>query len=235
MASKSNPSDQKDILKNELYFPSFRNLCDENELDSQYWKEDHRGVWVQACTWCFLGEITNDASSQITFERNRVLVRDRRGKDGIPIYFYPERGEFDFTTLKRGHTLCALLALQHHFLDGTIGLRIEALDTVKVIPCSLNDLFAMSTLYSQGDTCWACQKTATDDDTTAATAVNLKKCGACLTAKYCCKECQVKDWKQRHQKWCKKALPEFLKLTKIDYRTYNESALFGFFPYSRMW
>ncbi len=237
MARGTSSSDVKDILKNKLYFPSFRNLGDENDLDDRYWKEDyHTGVWVQACTWCFLAEITNDETSQIPFLRNRVFVRDHSGRDNIPISFYPERGLFDFKTLRKGHTICALLAEQHYFLDMTIGLRVEGLDTVKVIPCGLDDLFALSTFYSEcKNACWACGKKATADTSEAsATAADLKKCSACHTAQYCCKDCQVKDWKERHRRWCK-AMPEFLKLTKIDYTTYNEHALFGFLSFGRKW
>lgn len=227
----------KDILKSRHYFPSFQDLGDENDLDDQYWKENYyTGVWVQACTWCFLGEITDDESSQIPFLRNRVLVRDRMGRENIPIFFYPERGIFDFKTLKKGHTICVMLAERHYFLDGSIGLRIESLDTVKVIPCALSDLFAMSTFYSQcqeNAACWACEKKSTDSSA-AASAVNLKKCAACHIAQYCCKECQVKDWKERHRRWCK-ALPEFLKMTNIDYSKYDEHALFGYLPFGRIW
>ena len=231
-AGSSTSADVEDILKNEFYFPSFRDLGTDNDLDFRYWKEDRTGTWVQACTWCFLGEITNDELSQVPFLRNRVFVRDRRGEDDIPISFYPERGFFDFKLLKKGHTVCVMLAERHHFLDMTTGLRIESLDTIKVIPCGLDDLFTLSTFYSQcKNACWACGKKASGD---GEGAVGLKKCGACHTAQYCCKQCQVKDWKERHRRWCK-ALPEFLKMTKIDYSTYNEHALFGFFPVGRIW
>ena len=238
MASGSSASpDVKDILKSELHFPSFGNLGHENDLDYRYWKEDRRrSTWVHACTWCFIAEITNDETAQIPFLRNRVFVRDRRGQDNIPISFYPESGFFDFKTLKKGHTVCVMVAEQHYFLDMTIGLRIESLDTIKVIPCGLNDLFALSTFYSQSkSTCWGCgRKKTADDDSEGAAALDLKKCSACRTAEYCCKQCQVKDWKERHRRWCK-AMPEFLKLTKIDYSKYDERALFGFLPFGHIW
>ena len=125
-----------------------------------------------------------------------------------------------------------MLAEQHHFLDRTIGLRIENLDLVKVIPCSLEDLFAMSAVYSQSqNACWTCGKTAARDDE-AACAVDLKRCAACHTAKYCCKQCQVSDWKERHRRWCK-AMPEFNRLMKIDFKIYDERALCG--PLGREW
>ena len=125
-----------------------------------------------------------------------------------------------------------MLAEKHIFLDLQIGLRIEDLDTIKVIPCSLDELFAISRAYSQcQNACWTCKK---QDRSVVADCVNLRKCAACHVAQYCCKECQVKDWKERHRGWCK-ALPEFLKMAKIDYSTYNEQTLFGCPPFGRMW
>ena len=213
MASEGATSD---ILKNELYFPSFEGLEDDHVLDHKHYHIDSRGLWARACTWCFLGEITHDETSQVSFWRNRIFVKDRHGKGNIPIAFYPERGSFDYKTLRKGHTICIMLAQRRHFLDRSIGIRIEHLDRVRVMPCALNDLFAISTFYSQSDhhkTCWMCKKTNTSDDE-GAVAVDMKKCASCCIAQYCCKECQVKDWKERHRRWCK-ALPEFLKLTKI--------------------
>ena len=215
----------KDIFANEFHFPAFRRLGVDNDLNLEYWHEDSSGTFTQACTWCFLAEITNDEASQIPFLRNRVFVRDRKGQDNIPISFYPERGLFDFSTLKKGHTICVMLAEQHYFMDMTVGLRIESLDTVKVIPCGLSDLLALSKSYSQrSDSCWRCGKKEREG--------SLKKCGACKVARYCDKDCQAKDWKDGHRKLCK-AMAEFLKMARIDYSKYDEHALFGMFQ--RIW
>lgn len=224
MASKGCTND---IFKKKLYFPRFRDLDFEYEIDERYWKEDscHPGFMIPACTWYFLGEITNDMTSQCTFLRNRVLVRDRRGQNNITIAFYPESGSFDFKTLKKGHTVRVWCARKHEFMDGSVGLRIEELNTIKVMPCSLNDLFAMSTFCSETSTtnsCWRCGKKSTKSSSDAACALELKKCASCLTAKYCSRECQVKDWRERHRKWCK-ALPEFMDMKKIDYGKPQES------------
>ncbi len=227
----STGSKTEDILANEFYFPAFNDLCDENDLASRYWYEETPDSYTQACTWCFLGEITNDEASQIAgpMFRNRVYVRDRSGHDSIPITFHPNRGFFDFKTLRKGHTICVMLAEQHYFMDGTVGFRIEGLDLVKVIPCTLTDLLALSTTYSKCcDTriCWQCEHKADKQ---------LEKCSACKLARYCNVECQTTDWKQTHKRWCK-AIPEFIKMTRIDYSQYDENALFG--PFStcgRIW
>ena len=77
-----------------------------------------------------------------------VVVRDRRGQ-----------GSIVNVTSRLFKKLPYCVAERHIFLDKTIGLRIEGLDTVKVIPCGLDDLLALSTAYSQNeDVCWACEK-----------------------------------------------------------------------------
>ena len=95
-------------------------------------------------------------------------------------------------------------------MDLSIGLRIENLDTIKVINSRLEDLFAMSKCYANyGEKrCWQCGEEKPAEE--------IKKCGSCRCSRYCGKQCQTKDWKGRHQRWCK-ALPLFMRLASIDY------------------
>ena len=219
---------KEDIFQNERFFPAFQDLGVDNDLDLRYWKQSSFGSYKYTYTWCFVAEIEDDELSQIPFLRNRVHVRDRNGQGDINISFYPESGMFNYRALKRGHTICVMQAEQHYFLDRSIGLRIEHLDTVKVIPCGLSDLFALSKQYSQNaNSCWRCSKTASDEGS------SLKKCAACKLACYCDKQCQTKDWKERHKVWCK-AIPEFLKLTRIDYSKYVKDSLTSVFGH-RLW
>ena len=46
MATGSSTSDVEDILKNEFYFPSFRELGTDNDIDFRYWKEDCTGTYL---------------------------------------------------------------------------------------------------------------------------------------------------------------------------------------------
>lgn len=223
----------QDFLQNTFHFPSFTRLPHENEVEDGYWKPDHYGVFRPACTWFFMAEITFDETSQIPFLRNRVGVRDRAGMENIPIYFYPEGGFFDFKTLKKGNTIFVTDGQKHHFLDLTIGLRIEQLDTVAVAPCSMSNLLLLSKLYHEKkDTkCWCCGE---EEDTTASPPVassaadseTLKKCGACKMARYCSKVCQKKHWKEIHKVTCK-AVPIFRKLTTINYTKSDQRASWG--------
>ena len=202
----------KDLLQKHRHFPNFENLPEDNDLDLRYYRESPSGVYVQSHSWCFLGEVVNDEFAQLSALRNRVIVKDRTGKEDIPVAFYPESGSFDFTTLRRGRTLCVMFAQRHMFLDLTVGLRVEELDTVQVIKCSLSDLLALSKRYSQcSECCWGCGKTSSGDSCGA--TASLKKCSACKVAHYCSKECQVKDWKETHRRFCK-AIPDFLSLAE---------------------
>lgn len=70
------------------------------------------------------------------WERPRYLVRDREGAD-INVAFHTEPMDmmmygFDEKKYAVGSTIAVLYANSHHFMDGTIGLRIEELVNVKV-------------------------------------------------------------------------------------------------------
>ncbi len=228
----------EDFLQYTFHFPSFRDLPHENNLEAGYWQCDLSGVYVPACTWFFMAEITNDECSQNAFLRNQVRVTDRAGQRNIPIYFYPEGGSFDFKLLKKGSTIFVANGQKHDFLDLSIGLRIEELDTVSVAPCSMDQLLTLSkTYHANKDTkCWLCRKgqsngssqmTGTQSSSGASSAEELKKCGACRVARYCSRECQEKHWKEGGHKRTCKAMPVFTKLTKINYSIYDSTAFLG--------
>lgn len=228
------------IFDNPRYFPSFDDLPSEGAFDERYHAVTvDRPLVTYTHTWCFLGQITQDDTAQVSFLRNAVWVRDRAGRNDIFVAFYPEEGTFDFQTLKRGHTLCVLFAEQHIFLDTKIGLRIEDLDTVKVIPSELDQVIALGKQYFENrNECWGCgllspsSMPPKSEDPNGGTQdeggpppVKLLKCSQCSTALYCNKECQHSDWKARHRLWCK-AIPVFLKVASIDYPTYSRDSHF---------
>ena len=215
-SAKKKPKNKSgDVLSGKLVAPSFDDLPIDNDLDLRYYTNNYRGTYSVSRTWVFLGEITNNDFALFPFLRNRVLVRDRQGRANIPVYFYPEAGRFDYGTLKTGHTVAVLFAEQHFFMDGSIGLRLEELNHVKVIPCGLNDLLELSKHYSLSEgKCWGCGQEGK----------SLKKCGACKTGFYCNEKCQRQDWTKRHKKWCK-AMPDFLFLSSLDYSIVNSKAV----------
>ena len=211
----------EDFLQNTFHFPSFRNLPHEDDTADGYWKETSDRVFNPGCAWFFMAEITNDKLSQIPFLRNRVEVRDRAGGT-CQISFYPEAGYFDFKTLKTGNTILVTNGQQHDFMDGSVGLRIEQLRNVVVAPCSMSDLLHLSALYhgKKDLKCWNCDKGAAANSlaggASQASAAELKKCAACETARYCSKNCQIKDWKEGHKKVCK-SVPIFRRFASVDY------------------
>jgi hypothetical protein len=211
-----------DMLQNRLHFPTFSSLPYDHHIDERYHVLDKRmGVYMKGKTWCFLGEIYNDELSQHPFLRNRVYLTDRDGFSPVPVFFYPESGYFDYSQLRNGRTLAVLYAEYHHFLDGQIGLRIENLDTVTVLNCRLEQLFSLSAHYwshKGKEKCWTCGKNVSAEE--------LKKCARCKVAKYCDKNCQKKDWTERHKVWCR-VMPEFLTIASFDYDVYKDSQYFG--------
>ena len=225
----------EDFLQNTFHFPSFKELPCEGQLVKAYWKQNKKKGLTPACTWFFMGEITNDEYSQVSFLHNRVLVSDREGQDNVPIAFYPEKGFIDYKMLKNCNTIFVASAQQHNFLDSTIGLRVEDLNTVSIAPCTIEEMFALSQTYHEckETRCWWCGAgvcpscVATGRASSNDGEEGLKKCSACKVARYCSKECQYYDWKEGGHKWCCKAMPIFLKLTKINYTKFDTTALLG--------
>ncbi|KIX95449.1 uncharacterized protein Z520_08966 [Fonsecaea multimorphosa CBS 102226] len=59
------------------------------------------------------------------------------------------------------------------------------------------DLVTKADLYTKRQGCWGCNEHVSEHQ-------KLLKCGGCKVARYCSKECQVKDWKQgQHKVVCK--------------------------------
>ena len=228
-------------LRNQLNFPVFRRLSQDNSIDDVYWHTVNGFEYTKKRHWCFLGEIINDDLAKYPFWRNKVWVRDLEGYDQINVSFYPEAGHFNFNSLVKGHTLCVLYGQKHHFLDGTVGLRIEYLDDVKVIPASLSTLLEISDAAPFGQEkqsqCWTCgqieetrddgksgRKVTSTESQSSQGTTRLKKCGSCKVAKYCSKQCQKNDWKL-HKIHCA-LMPEFQSLISINYDN---------FDYNRTW
>lgn len=206
---------QDDVLTNRVIFPRFARLPREHKYSLKYYRFTSGGSYVRSRTWCFVGEITHDVS----LWRRSFLIKDRAGYK-IPLHFYPETGSFDYHSLKVGRTVVIMLAQIHLFLDGSIGIRLENLETLLVVKCNLDDLFEMSKCYAKrGEKkCW----NEECEEETLHAAESLMKCSSCKLAFYCDKKCQSADWKERHCRWCK-ALPTFMKIASLDYSKAHSS------------
>lgn len=112
--------------------------------------DESYGAFRPSFHWAFLGEITYDTSLFIG-DRPRYIVKDKVG-NGHPIHFHLDSLDGmlfnmnDRKDYKVGRTICVYYANQHNFFDGTIGLRIESKENVKV---SLNHTYSLRLLYSK--------------------------------------------------------------------------------------
>ena len=210
------------LLHDAYYFPAFSDLPYMENFSLYH--SDRGGTG-----WLFMAEITNDDYSQKSghMYRNRVFVCDRTGMDNIPVLFYHTEGVFDFKSLRTGHTIFVLHATKYCFRDRSIGLRIEDLSAIFTVPCGMRELLECSALCNERKSikCWSCSKQQMEDKEpqqmdnpqTESMGLSLKKCGKCMIASYCSRECQVKDWKERHHRWCK-AMPHLTELPKLYFK-----------------
>ena len=71
--------------------------------------------------WCFIAEITADAS----IFRPVFLVRDRDGKETRIALYLDDTSLYDPRNYKVGNTICVMYAFKKQFADGTSGVRVE--------------------------------------------------------------------------------------------------------------
>ncbi|KAF7295807.1 MYND-type domain-containing protein [Mycena chlorophos] len=170
----------------ELHFPSFP------ELPTEYYNVSSHFDWQTGrprVHWCLLAEI----KALIPWPmRPMYHVVDRDGNGPYLISFHlTEEAMLRFAGLKAGDTLCIMYAIQHRFMDGQIGVRVEEARSVKVLHCNLGSLFDIQhkIVHNVGK-CNRCGKAST------------LKCARCRLY-YCGKECQANDWKAGHKNECK--------------------------------
>ncbi|CAF0799369.1 unnamed protein product [Didymodactylos carnosus] len=124
-------------LTNRLYFPPFSQLSDVNDPSFTYYHFDHRGVCTPFISWCFVGEIIDYGF----IFRPRFMLRDIDDKK-VPVHFYIEEPiKKDLLQKCIGKCMLILYGEQHYFLDLSCGIRVECPTAVKIISCSLKQLF----------------------------------------------------------------------------------------------
>jgi hypothetical protein len=84
--------------------------------------------------WCFFGEITTNAS----LVRPVYHIRDREGRTIVLGLYLDDYSQFDKTKYKVGYTICILYARSKEFADGSIGIRVEDLNTLQGTPSCLS-------------------------------------------------------------------------------------------------
>lgn len=118
------------LTTNPDYFPAFRDIPGEHEYNDRYYVETGETEATYKKKWCLIGEITQAD----TFARPRLVVRDRTGTSFV-VALYLDRSVNATRILskfKKGYTVAIMTALGHHFLDGTVGCRIEDEEDITV-------------------------------------------------------------------------------------------------------
>ncbi|VDC08015.1 unnamed protein product [Peniophora sp. CBMAI 1063] len=189
-------------LRSATYFPSYRQLPFDNDINDLFYKPSKDGIYRPSHHWAFLAEIVEarimrlppsmnviTITGDLGFQRPCYLVRDREGTE-INVAFHTEPVDmaihgFDEKNYAVGNTMAVLYANRHCFMDGTEGLRIEELPIMKVIPCALETLLNV-------------------DPEVATTATLCKRCGTDNGKLLVCANCKIKycsQWKCRHADW----------------------------------
>ncbi|KAJ7742883.1 hypothetical protein B0H16DRAFT_1019354 [Mycena metata] len=173
-------------FNNKLNFPAFIGLPSDCELEDRYYSGSG-GFPVRH--WCFLAQI----KESVPWVRPMFNITDINGSKYLVAFHGDNRGRYPIIRekCKDGRTICIMYAFQHRFFDGQIGVRVEDESYVKVLPCSLPELFSISDAMARNHKiCNVCGNVA---------SLRCSKCGIF----YCSKQCQFNDWKGVHKKQCK--------------------------------
>jgi hypothetical protein len=115
-------------LRTDRAFPTFLLCSDDNSIDLDYYATNDGSYYHPKRRWCLLAEIIEVE----IFIRPRLTVRDRSGKQFIVAFYLDNDVEFDRSMYRIGHTIAVLYPHQHHFLDLSVGIRQENLESVQV-------------------------------------------------------------------------------------------------------
>ncbi|KAK7063859.1 MYND-type domain-containing protein [Favolaschia claudopus] len=166
-------------LENESIFPPFHNL------PSEYLRKASKSHW------CFLAEI----HEIVPYVRPMYTVKDKTGAERL-VVFYLDNGTPTPTAVKKSretYTMCIMDAVKHQFMDGQVGIRVEDEKSVKILPCTLQQLFNIrDNIVNLQGVCNVC------------CGPSSLKCSKCKIS-YCGKTCQLNDWNGWHKVECKVA------------------------------
>lgn len=118
-------------LQNTTTFPSYTELK-EGLSQFSFYEPTEEDLHPTEKHWCFPGQITQNVSlGRPVFE-----VKDRDGQK-IMLAFYLDNEDygklkFDARRLSVGQTIVVLYAEKHMFMDGSIGIRVEDWEWLKV-------------------------------------------------------------------------------------------------------
>jgi len=110
-------------------FPSFNELPNEHDFESDYFEGGTLGSRRPRRHWCFLAEIMEFTS----LVRLQMAVRDLNGTV-LPLRFHTDRrgGELALSQIQKGYTVAILYAVRHDFMYSEPGIRHENPRMMKV-------------------------------------------------------------------------------------------------------
>ncbi|KAG1740244.1 hypothetical protein EDD22DRAFT_959213 [Suillus occidentalis] len=193
------PNTFESLLRNDITFPAFSDLPDENDVDPTYY-DGGPYRFSPRRHWCFLGEIV----ASIGLVRVLLRVKDKDGEVITIGLHTDDRGQALAPHIKIGHTVAVLYGEQHGFMDMSVGIRVEEPSVIRIIPCSLEQLLKASddvaarNLSSQSRCCGSCGK---EENTSG--KKHLRLCSRCKQVSYCGEVCQKKAWADGHKAECK--------------------------------
>ncbi|KAF2120400.1 hypothetical protein BDV96DRAFT_683838 [Lophiotrema nucula] len=185
-------------LRDRETFPSFNDLPDERDLESEYFECRDMANRRPVRHWCFLAEIRDFDS----FVRLQMTVKDVDGAT-LPLFFHTNcRGsELAQSQIQKGYTVAILYAVRHTFMFSEPGIRHENPQMMKIFPLSLDRLQNLSDNVQKFSTeldgvriCHGCGKKG----------ISLERCGKCSSFWYCNRVCQKAGWVEKgHKAECK--------------------------------
>ncbi|KAI8872123.1 hypothetical protein GQ42DRAFT_161523 [Ramicandelaber brevisporus] len=197
------------VLLDTRYFPSYKQLPSEYYVNEDFYVFAGR-VGRPRRHWCYMGEILQ----VVSYGRVVLKVRDIDGTVILVAFYIDNDKDLNLRELVRGSTIFIRYAHQHYFLDGNVGIRIEDLETVLVLPYSMKTILEAHHTIAKGGR-KVCNKCKAKDCTLC--------CGKCKTA-YCSRDCQVDDWAS-HKPLCG-VLKATLPITSLDHTSFEEFRLF---------
>ncbi|KAF9483721.1 hypothetical protein BDN70DRAFT_851332 [Pholiota conissans] len=199
-------------MREEMFFPVFPDLPGDDDIDLRYYDDPGSyGVTGPIKHWCLLVEIVQ----KIPYPRPTFKVKDKDNNELLVGFYFDNDVKMPAIWEKRckeGGVMAIMYAVAHDFLDGQHGVRVEEVENVKFLPCSLSTLFRIGDdldLKPVSKICARCKKPGG------------LQCSRCSVTKYCGKECQVADWKARHKNECI-AIQQVLDWKKRDWADFEE-------------
>ena len=135
-------------------FTDFENLPDYDTPCYSSFYDEKDGILSPVRHWCLVGEV----KEFVEYVRPRVSIKLKNGQE-IIVHFYHEKTDhpttFKWSEIKKGKTMAILYAKRRQFMDFSIGIRQEHLDSVYIFNASLETLFQTAAeITNKTKKCW---------------------------------------------------------------------------------